>query len=65
MDIQRKYLHDLVDIIDISEFKTLYSLLVKFIPEDIPTNEEIEAIKIGEQAIKNGEFVNHNDIDWE
>lgn len=65
MDIQRKYLHDLVDIIDISEFKTLYSLLVKFIPEDIPTNEEIEAIKIGEQAIKNGKFVNHNDIDWE
>lgn len=65
MDVQRKYLHDLVDIIDISEFKTLYSLLIKFIPEDIPTNEEIEAIKIGEQSIKNGEFVNHNDIDWE
>ena len=64
MDIQRKHLHELVDIIDTSEFETLYHLLIKFIPEELPTNDEIESIKIGEQAIKNGEFINYSDIDW-
>ena len=64
MDIQRKYLHDLLDIVDKSELETLYHILIKFVPYDNPTEDEIEAINIGEKAIANGEFVNINDIDW-
>ena len=64
MDTQRKQLHDLVDIVDISEYETIYHWLMKFIPEDTPTEDEIQAIKKGKQEIFNGEFVNQNDIDW-
>ena len=65
MDIQRKYLHDLLDIVDKSELETLYHILIKFVPYDTPAEDEIEAINIGEKAIANGEFVNINDIDWD
>lgn len=65
MDIQRKHLHNLVDIIDTSELETLYHVLMKFIPYDLPTNDEIEAIKVGNMAIQNGDFVNFKDINWD
>ena len=42
----------------------LYQVLIKFMPEDEPTLDEIEAIRIGREEIERGEIVSHDDIDW-
>ena len=42
----------------------LYHLLAKFIPEDMPTLDEIEAIEAGRREIADGEYVRHDEIDW-
>jgi predicted transcriptional regulator len=64
MIANRKQLHDLIDAVDASEFNILYHLLIKFIPEDVPAADETEAIHIGREEFARGEFVRHEDINW-
>jgi len=64
MNVNRKQLHDLIDVVDDSEINVIYHLLTKFIPEDTPTTEEINAIQIGRESIARGEVTRHDDIDW-
>ena len=42
----------------------LSSIVSNLLDAIFMSNDEIESIKIGEQAIKNGEFINYSDIDW-
>ena len=65
MVAMRKQLHDIIDIVDSSELNILYQVLAKFIPEDAPMPDEIEAIRLGREEIKNGETVGFDDIDWD
>lgn len=46
-------------------YNILYHPLSKFIPEDVPTPDEVDAIRIGREALDNGEFVRFEDIDWD
>ncbi len=64
MNVKREQLHELIDVVDVSEFDVLYRLLAKFIPEDQPTRDEIQAIQAGRDAFMRGEYVGHEDIDW-
>ena len=64
MSASRQQLHELIDIVDSKELNVLYHLLIKFVPEDIATPDEIEAIRIGREEFKHGETVDHNAIDW-
>lgn len=64
MNATRQQLHEIIDIVDPNELNILYRLLVKFIPEDNPTPDEIEAIRIGREEFERGETVSHNDINW-
>jgi len=61
----RQKLHDLIDVVEPREFDLLYHLLIKFIPEDTPTQDEIEAIEIGRSEIERGETVSHDAINWD
>ena len=65
MNANRQQLHDIIDIVDPKELNVLYQVLIKFIPEDEPTIDEIEAIRSGREEIKRGETVSHDDIDWD
>jgi len=65
MNASRQQLHDIIEVVDSKELNTLYRVLIKFMPEDEPTTDEIEAINIGRKEIMNGETVNHDDIDWD
>jgi len=60
----RKQLHDIIDVVDSSELDVLYQVLVKFIPEDEPMLDEVEAIRLGREEIKRGESVSFDDVDW-
>ncbi len=64
MDTNRQQLHELIDVVDKSELNVIYHLLLKFIPEDVPTSEESIAINEGRAEIARGEFVSHEDIQW-
>lgn len=64
MSPTRQTLHTLIDIVDTNEIGILYQLLLKFVPEDTATADEVIAINIAEQQLANGEIVSHNDIDW-
>ena len=65
MNVSRQQVHELVDIINPSELNIIYHVLAKFIPEDIATPDEIEAIQIGRDEFLRGETVSHDDIDWD
>ena len=62
MAINRQHLHMLVNMIEESDFTTLYNVMIKFIPEDDPTLDEIEAIQNGREEYKKGEFVSLDSI---
>lgn len=64
MNVNRQQLHDLVDVVDTAELEVIYHVLVKFVPEDVPTPDEIEAIEAGRDSLRRGEGVRHEDIDW-
>ena len=61
--INRQQLHMLVDMIDESGIKTLYDVMLRFIPEDEPTADEIEGILAGRAEYERGEFVRFEDIE--
>lgn len=63
--MNRQALHALVDIVDDTEIETLYRVLIKFVPEDTPTFDEIKAINEAHSQLKKGEYVSHEDINWD
>ena len=60
----RKQLHELIDIVDASELGVLFHLLMKFVPDDVATPDEEEAILLAEEELAQGETVSHSEIDW-
>ena len=63
--MNRQALHALVDIVDDTEIETLYRVLIKFVPEDTPTLDEIKAINEAHSQFKKGEYISHQDINWD
>ena len=64
MIASRKQLHDIIDAVDSKELDVLYQVLVKFMPEDEPMPDEVEAVRKGREEILRGEIVGHDEIDW-
>ena len=57
MTISRQHLHALVDMVEESGLATLYNVMIRFIPEDDATPDEIEAIAQGRAEYNRGETV--------
>ena len=47
------------------KYWNIYQLLIKFIPEDQPFPDEIEAISRGKREVEAWEMENLEDIQWE
>ena len=62
--ITLKQLHNIVDIVNPQEYELIYKLLIKFIAETEPMDDEIEAAERLDNAIINGDTVGFDDIDW-
>lgn len=43
--MSKEILHGLIDMIPESDTETIYNVLLKFIPSDMPTNDELLALK--------------------
>jgi len=61
----KEVLHDLIDMIPDADTETIYKVLLKFVPEDKVSPDEIRAIAQANEEIANGELVNHKDIDFD
>ena len=65
MNVNRRQLHDLVDVVAAEELDVVYHVLTKFIPEDMPMTDEIAAITSGREAVQRGEVFREDEIDWD
>ena len=62
MAVSRQQLHVLVDMMEESDFTTLYNVMIRFIPEDEAAPDEIEAIEQARAEYKRGETVRLADL---
>ena len=62
MSISRQHLHALVDMVEEAGLPTLYDVMIRFIPEDEATPDEIEAIEQARAEYARGETVRLEDI---
>ena len=58
-------LHSLIDMLNEADTDTIYRVLVKFVPETEPEEDEKEALKRAETDIANGDVSDFNSINWE
>ena len=63
----KEILHNLIDMVPDSDSDSdlLYHVLLKFIPSDIPTEDEIEAIRNVRESIEKDGTVSFDSIDWD
>lgn len=61
--MSKEVIKGLIDLIPEEDIETIYKVIIKFIPEVTPTQEEVRAIL--EAKEDNGPMVSHEDIDWE
>lgn len=62
--MSKAVLHNLIDMLNETDTETIYNILVRFIPEVNPSDDEKEAIKQAETDIKNGEVFDLSAIKW-
>lgn len=57
-------LKGLLDLVPDEDIETIYRVIIKFIPEDEPLPDEIEAIERANMSIKKNGTVSHDEINW-
>ncbi len=62
--MSREMLHGLIDMIPETDTETIYNVLLKFIPSDVPDNDELKAIAYANESIKSEGTVPMDSIDW-
>ena len=63
--MSKEMLHSLIDLLPDADAETIYRVLIKFVPEDTPLPDEVEAIERGHREKASGEVENLENIDWD
>ncbi len=63
--MSKEMLKSLIELVPDDDLETLYKVVIKFIPEDIPMADEIEAIERANKSIAEHGTVSHDAIDWD
>ena len=63
--MKKEILKSLIDMIDENDTETIFRVLIRFVPEDTPLPDEIEAIARANQSIQINGTVSHSDINWD
>ena len=63
--MKKEILKSLIDMIDENDTETIFRVLIRFVPEDTPLPDEIEAITRANQSIQKNGTVSHEDINWD
>ncbi len=63
--MSKEMLKNLIELVPEEDVEVLYKVIIKFIPEEVPEPDEIEAILEGRKdRAKNG-TVPHDEINWD
>lgn len=63
--MSKEILKELIELIPEEDIDTIYKVIIKFIPEDKPLPDEIEAIKRANKSIMENGTVSHDAVDWD
>ena len=61
----KEMLKGLIELVSEEDIETLYNVVVKFIPENVPLQDEIEAIERADKSIAKNGTVPHDAVDWD
>lgn len=61
----KEMLKGLIELVSEEDIETLYNVVVKFIPENVPLPDEIEAIERADKNIAKNGTVPHDAVDWD
>ena len=63
--MSKETLKNLIELVPDSDIDILYRVIMKFIPEVEPEQDEIQAINDGRTDRKKNGTISHNDINWD
>lgn len=63
--MSKEMVKGLIDLIDDSDMDTIFKVLVRFVPEEAPLPDEIEAIERANKSIAKHGTIPHDAIDWD
>lgn len=63
--MSKEMLKGLIELVPDEDIETIYNVVVKFIPEDVPLPDEIEAIARANKSIAENGTVSHDAINWD
>lgn len=62
--MSRETLRGLIELVPDEDIETLYKVIVKFVPEDAPLSDEVEAIERANKSIAENGTISHDAIEW-
>lgn len=62
--MSKEMLKGLIDLIDDNDTETIFKVLIRFVPEDQPLPDEVEAIARANKSIEENGTIPHDAIDW-
>ncbi len=63
--MSKEMVKGLIDLISDDDMDTIYKVLVKFVPEEAPVPDELEALKRANKSISEQGTVPHEAINWD
>ncbi len=63
--MKKEILKSLIDLIDEKDTETIFRVLVRFVTEDTPLPDEIEALIRAKESKISDNLVSHEDINWD
>ena len=62
--MSRETFRGLIELVPDEDIETLYKVIVKFVPEDAPLPDEVEAIARANKSIAENGTIPHDAINW-
>ena len=63
--MSRELLKNLIELVPETDVELLYRVIIKFIPEDEPKADEVQAFLDGKRDREKNGTVSHNEINWD
>ena len=63
--MSKEMLKGMIELVPDEDIETIYNVIVKFIPEDAPLPDEIEAIERANSSIADNGTIPHEAIKWD
>lgn len=63
--MSKEILKGMIELVPDEDIETIYNVIVKFIPQDAPLPDEIEAIERANRSIAENGTISHDAIKWD